>query len=219
MARVARVAVENAALSFDKIYTYLIPDGMDARPGCRVTAPFGAGNRTRFGIVMETADGPAPQRAKTLASLVDEKPLLDAEMLALARWLRETTFCTYFDAVRALLPPGAGVRLQYQYLLPRGAVLPGGADGDRRRVFEYLKGRGRPVREETLCAALALAPDAPVLRDLCEEGLLIKSQLVRQRVLDGKLVMVRLANGIETLSDVTVKIRSEEHTSELQSPR
>ena len=124
-------------------------------------------------------------------------------MLALARWLRETTFCTYFDAVRALLPPGAGVRLQYQYLLPRGAVLPGGADGDRRRVFENLKGRGRPVREETLCAALALAPDAPVLR---EEGLLIKSQLVRQRVLDGKLVMVRLANGIETLSDVTVKI-------------
>lgn len=52
MARVARVAVENAALSFDKIYTYLIPEDMDARPGCRVTAPFGAGNRTRFGIVM-----------------------------------------------------------------------------------------------------------------------------------------------------------------------
>ena len=113
MARIARVAVENAALSFDKIYTYLIPEDMDARPGCRVTAPFGAGNRTRFGIVMETADAPAPQRAKTLVSLVDEKPLLDAEMLALARWLRETTFCTYFDAVRALLPPGAGVRLQY----------------------------------------------------------------------------------------------------------
>ena len=88
MARIARVAVENAALSFDKIYTYLIPEDMDARPGCRVTAPFGAGNRTRFGIVMETADAPAPQRAKTLVSLVDEKPLLDAEMLALARWLR-----------------------------------------------------------------------------------------------------------------------------------
>ena len=70
-ARIARVAVENAALSFDKIYTYLIPEDMDARPGCRVTAPFGAGNRTRFGIVMETADAPAPQRAKTLVSLVD----------------------------------------------------------------------------------------------------------------------------------------------------
>ena len=54
MARIARVAVENAALSFDKIYTYLIPEDMDARPGCRVTAPFGAGNRTRFGIEMET---------------------------------------------------------------------------------------------------------------------------------------------------------------------
>ena len=210
MARVARVAVENAALSFDKIYTYQIPDGMDARPGCRVTAPFGAGNRTRFGIVMETADEPAPGKVKPLASLVDAAPLLDAEMLALARWLRETTFCTYFDAVRALLPPGAGVRLQYQYLLPRGAALPDGADGDRRRVFEYLEGRGRPVQEERLCAALALAPDAPVLRDLCGEGLLIKSQLVRQRVLDGKLVMVRLADGIETLSDVTVKITAKQ---------
>ena len=39
---------------------------------------------------------------------------------------------------------------------------------------------------------------------------MIKSQLVRQRVLDGKLVMVRLADGIETLSDVTVKITAKQ---------
>ena len=65
-------------------------------------------------------------------------------------------------------------------------------------MFEYLKGRGRPVREETLCAALALAPDAPVLRDLRRKGDCRSCPPAASR---RQLVMVRLADGIETPDD------------------
>jgi primosomal protein N' (replication factor Y) len=76
---------------------------------------------------------------------------------------------------------------------------------------EYLSGRGKPVREETMLAALGLAADAPVLRFLCENGTLIKSQEIRQRILDEKLVMARLADGISELSDITeVKITAKQ---------
>ncbi|WP_366799222.1 hypothetical protein, partial [uncultured Oscillibacter sp.] len=45
---------------------------------------------------------PAPQ-LKPLAALLDKEPLLNEEMLRLALWLKEHTFCTYFDALRVLL--------------------------------------------------------------------------------------------------------------------
>ncbi|WP_066453000.1 replication restart helicase PriA [Anaerotruncus rubiinfantis] len=206
MPLIANVVVENATLQFDKPYSYLVPEKMPVRPGCRVVVPFGAGNRTRFGLVLELIERENTARLKKIASLIDEKPLLSSEMVLLARYLRDTTFCGYFDAVRALLPPGIGVALKYTYELAKDASISEDAPQDERQVFDYLSGRGRPVREETLCAALGIAPEAPALRALCEREIVLKSQEVRQRILDEKLVMARLADGIGELSDVTVKI-------------
>lgn len=202
MAVIAKIIVENATLHFDKPYSYLIPDGMEVRQGCRVTVPFGAGNRTRFGLVtaVEETDR-ISDKLKRVASLVDREPLLNSELVNLACYLHDTTFCGYYDAVRALLPPGIGVELKYTYMLASGAQPPEG--GEECRVYDYLKGRGKPVREETLCVAMAVEPDAPVLRTLCEREIIVKSQEVRRRVLDEKQIMVRLADGINELSDIT----------------
>ena len=106
MPLVARVVVENAAQSFDKIYSYRVPEGMPVRPGCRVTAPFGAGNRTRFGLAVAVEEEPDAAGLKPLATLVDPEPLLSDKLLSLVFWLRDNTFCTYFDAVKALLAAG-----------------------------------------------------------------------------------------------------------------
>ena len=44
---IAEVVIDGAAGSFDKRYSYLIPDNLvkTAVAGCRVTVPFGAGNQ------------------------------------------------------------------------------------------------------------------------------------------------------------------------------
>lgn len=204
----ARVAVADAAPQYDKLYSYLIPEGVAVQAGCRVTVPFGAGNRTRLGIVLDTGDEAYTDKLKALASLVDPEPLLNAELLGLVHWLRENTFCGYFDAVRTILPPGIGVKLEFTYELPRISKegdLPDGKqeDGDRGLIVEYLRARRKPVREETLLQALGITAGSPALASLCMEGLVVKSQEVRRRVLDDKQVMVRLADGISELSDVT----------------
>lgn len=209
----AQVALENASLQYDKLYSYRIPEGMVAQPGCRVTVPFGAGNRTRQGLVMAIEQREPNARLKPLAGLIDPAPLLNAELLELVRYLREYTFCSYFDAVRTLLPPGLGVALKYVYLLEQGAKLPGDADADMTRIFEYLRGRGKPAREETMCAALGLEPTCPALMRLCVAGVIVKSQEVRQRILDEKLVMVRPADGVEELADVADKLSAKQQTA------
>ena len=95
MVQTARVALENASLQYDRLYSYRVPEGMSLLAGCRVTVPFGAGNRTRLGIAMEVSQEEG-EGLKSLSSVVDTAPLLNGELLGLARWLRENTFCCYF---------------------------------------------------------------------------------------------------------------------------
>ena len=109
----AKVAVEGATFSFDKWYDYAIPEHLrDAvRPGSVVLVPFGRGRaRPRTGVVL--AVEPA-QREKPLKALYDAAPegaQLTPELLELVQYLREHTFCTYYDAVRAVIPYGAQYR-------------------------------------------------------------------------------------------------------------
>lgn len=206
--KIARVVLEDATPQYDKPYSYMIPDGMAAAAGMRVTVPFGAGNRTRLAMVLETEEAPETPGLKAVSGTVDKTPLLNGELLDLARWLRDNTFCCYYDAVRALLPPGIGVNLKYTYELACEA--PEGETGDRRRIIDYLDGRGKPTREETLLAAMGMEANAPALRDLCAQGIVLKSQEVRRKVLDGKQAMVRLEEGIRELSDVAVKITAKQ---------
>ncbi|MBC8585721.1 replication restart helicase PriA [Youxingia wuxianensis] len=207
MVKAAKVVVENATLRFDKPYTYLVPQNLQAKlkAGCRVVVPFGAGNRPRFGLVMEISDITSSDRLKEVASIVDEEPLLSEEMLYLVNYLHETTFCSYFDGVRCLLPPGIGVAMTYTLELA-GQTDPTLFSGEQLQIIEYLQGRGKPVKEQTLLNALQISPDAPALRSLVSKGTVIRSQEVKRRILDEKMVMVRLTQDIYELSDIAVKI-------------
>lgn len=109
MAQIAAVAVDKATPQFDRVYSYLVPDGLPVQVGCRVTVPFGRGNRRRLGLVLSLSESEDTARLKKIASLVDRQPLIGEEQLGLMRWLREHTFCSWFDAVRVLIPAGLGM--------------------------------------------------------------------------------------------------------------
>lgn len=115
--RCAIVAVDTKAYSADKRYTYLLPDGLQAQPGSRVLVPFGRGNRQVQGLILELADCADPAGLKEVLSVTDPDPLIDRNLLEVISFLKEHTFCTYFDAVRAVLPAGCRVKLQEFYQL------------------------------------------------------------------------------------------------------
>lgn len=112
-----RVAVEMGGRGADQLWTYALPPGLQGRvvPGSRVQVPFGRGE-ARAGTVfdvLDRADVP-PERLRAVLAVLDPDaavPTLDAEGLALARYLADQTVCTLAQAVRALLPPeGPGER-------------------------------------------------------------------------------------------------------------
>ncbi len=102
---IARIAVSAANYAIDKPYSYWIPQGMTLRPGQRVQLPFGRGNRRCEGIVL-TVEEAEEEGLKAVECCLDPEPILTEHQLRLAAFLRERYFCTYYDAVRGMLPAG-----------------------------------------------------------------------------------------------------------------
>ena len=113
---IAKIAVSAATFAIDKPYSYWIPERMDVQTGIRVTVPFGKGNKRTEGIVLGVEEGSA-DGLKAVERLLDETPMVTQEMLRLAAFLRERYFCTFYDAVRTMLPAGVWFRSSETYRL------------------------------------------------------------------------------------------------------
>ena len=100
---IGKIAVSAATFAIDKPYSYRIPEGMALQPGMRVQVPFGRANKRSEGIVLAVENGDG-ERLKPIDHCLDELPLLSQRMLQLAAFMRERYFCTFFDAIRVMLP-------------------------------------------------------------------------------------------------------------------
>ena len=118
---IAKIVVAAAVYAIDKPYDYLVPPALEEKcvPGVRVAVPFGKGNRRSEGIVLEviSLELPPAYSLKPVESVLDDAPVLDDTMLHLAAFLRERYFCTFFDAVRAMLPAGLWFHAKNQVVL------------------------------------------------------------------------------------------------------
>jgi len=191
------VAVDRTAYHFDKLFDYRIPPEFSgtAQAGCRVTVPFGGGNRRRQGMIMALETTSEYERIKPLTAVLDKAPLLSTEMLALAVWLRERTFCTYFDAVKAMLPVGITLKLTTVYSAApalRETLEAGRLDEEEQALGEALLKSGAPLEREKLLDSCGLSADSKYLEKMLEAGLLIQDSDSVRRVSDATLRMVRL---------------------------
>ena len=118
---VAQVAVEAAVFYFDKLFSYRIPSGPleKVSRGCRVLVPFGRGNRLCEGLVFSVSAEESGEGLKELEAVLDEEPVLNEEGFRIVEYMAETVFCSYYDAVKCLLPAGLSVDAFQHYLLER----------------------------------------------------------------------------------------------------
>ena len=102
---IAKLAVSAANFAIDKPYSYRIPESMVLQPGQRVIVPFGRGNRRCEGVVLAVEEGDQGN-LKSVEQSLDEEPVVSAYLLRLAAFVRERYFCTFYDAIRTMLPAG-----------------------------------------------------------------------------------------------------------------
>ena len=152
---IAGIAIANAVYAMDKPYSYRVPQSLSLSLGQRVTVPFGFGNTRTEGLVLSLEEGDR-EGLKNVEGVLEAEPLLSDTQLRLAAFLRERYFCTFYDAVRAILPAGywfrekETVRLTEDRSWETASIRKEGA----KEVLNYLRDQGGGCREPALGAVI-----------------------------------------------------------------
>lgn len=192
---VVKIAVDQATFSFDKPYSYLWPADLgQPQVGVRVLVPFGGGNRTRQGLVLSYEDMTDVAGLKAVMSVMDKEPLLSPEMVELARFMQERTFCTLFDAVRAMLPTGLYMQVK-AVLRPAADVAPEILETltpNERQILAFVSKCPGGADKDSLLNRLGMDADTPALDHLLDLGVLVRSDQGFRHTGDATIRTVRL---------------------------
>lgn len=193
---VAKVAVENTAYSFDMLFDYSVPDFLipSVKPGVRVFIPFGNGSKKRIGMVFSVRkEKEISSKIKSLSGVLDLEPLLTQEMLMSANFVREQTFCTYFDACKQFLPIGYSTKITVSYAADpdyKGEFF----DETEQAVYDFLLAKNRFLKDETVIRECKLQKCLDILDKMFISGKLLRNTESKRRVNDAVLKMVKLAH-------------------------
>ena len=152
---IAQIAVSAAIYAIDKPYSYWVPPQLSVAPGMRVLVPFSQGNRRVEGVVLAVTDG-EETGLKSVAAVLDETPVLSEPLLHLAAFLRERYFCTFYDAVKAMLPAGLWFSVQEEWTLevPVDEAKVAKSHRDALAILQAAADRGGVIRTQELRQAV-----------------------------------------------------------------
>lgn len=209
---VVRAAVEKTLYHFDKLFDYAVPDYLcdKAKAGVRILVPFGGGNKKRQAVIMQTytANETDNMRClKSVSAILDDSPLLSKEMLKLVCSMKERFYCTYFDAVKAMLPLGVNYRVSSVYGLTEKDDYSALND-EQKRIISLFSGKKRKIKQNDLFAKLGIDCESKDLTYLLENGYLVKSATAMRRIGDASVRMIRLSNRYST--DIKLSPRQRE---------
>lgn len=202
--KVAAVAVENTAFSFDQPFSYLLGDG-ECTPGCRVLVPFGRGDKCRQGFVLAVSEYNGKDNLKRISQVIDEAPVLNDEMLKLVVWLRERTFCTYFEAAKAVLPSGMCHRTVTTYTAVPNIDLSD-FSSDEKQIYKFLLSQKGYIEGEKLLKKLGFSPEISLLEKMVKKGLLLRNFDSVRKTGDLTVKTVRLTQGGREILETTEKL-------------
>ena len=200
---IARVALSGAVYSIDKLYDYLVPDRLEKETsvGKRVSVPFARGNRRQEGMVFALVSESEYRKLKPIDGFLDEEPILDPGSLKLAGWIRQRFFCTYYDAIKAMLPAGIWLKSDEVCTLvnpsdKEGAY--GAADGDpaAEALLDMLFDLDGSCSVHALRSALGAASSA-ALQKLTEAGIIQQSAELKRAVNDRTATLASLTVSAE----------------------
>jgi primosomal protein N' (replication factor Y) (superfamily II helicase) len=168
----------------DRSFTYRLPVSLRHRiqAGCRVIAPFA--RRKLMGVVIALHSNPPETECKEVLRLVDEQPVFNAEMLALANWVSEYYCAPLGEVLRGMVPLGGEARKGAVYSLTgdgrdliRQSVLGLDTESPDQQILRLLD--ERPRNETWLKQRVPGA--ASHLTRLAKKGLVVREQFILEK--------------------------------------
>src|SRR5215813_10555987 len=185
-------------------FTYRLSGDMASRAqlGCRVLVPFGKKLLTAF--IVDLNENPQTEveesDIKDVEELLDETPIITAEILELTRWVSDYYFAPWGECLRAALPAGA-TSISEQVISLTGAGRRALSDGriapSKLEVLRILSGSDF-VTAKQIERNLSRSRAGDLIRQLAREGLITVSQRIADTQLKPRLQnVVRLKTEFE----------------------
>lgn len=206
MVTIAGIAVENSVYHFDKIFDYIVPCELvpSAVAGCRVIVPFGRGNKKKQGIIMYVKIADEKGDLKEIVSILDKSPVLNSSLIKLVSFIKSRCYCTYYDAVKTMLPVGINYRMTALYSLnisDETELLD--LSDEERRLCEYLHRKRKGIKEKDLYKDMGYDESCKIPGLLVSKGIVQKEYDAVRKVQDASVKMVRLTG--KNISKLTPK--------------
>jgi primosomal protein N' (replication factor Y) len=154
----------------DTAFSYRVPEGMEPAIGGRVLVPFR--QQRMSGIVVDLHDRKPAVVTKNVVRVLDEAPVLDAQLLRLGKWIADYYLAPVGEVFRTMLPLSAEFKRTILYRIAEQGQLAlhlGGMSGSsaraRRtpeeqlvefRVLDYLANREAAL-EASLRSAMGVS--------------------------------------------------------------
>ncbi|HEV2200314.1 MAG TPA: primosomal protein N' [Bryobacteraceae bacterium] len=168
----------------DQVFTYSLPETLRprVRTGCRVLAPFG--NRKLSGVVIRTHADHLSSPVKEILKLLDEEPVLGADLLELGQWVSEYYCAPPGETLRAMTPLSGEMRRGKIYSLTaagrdvaRQLHLGDEADDAKAQILRLLDARSLAAASLTR----KFPKGAAILRALEKSGLVQAEDVAAER--------------------------------------
>lgn len=209
---VAKVAISNASYCYDKEYSYAVPSQWQSLidSGTRVLVPFGRGNRKRIGFVTRTyqRDTYNPD-LKPILQVIDEKTLVSDELMRLIFWLKENTFCTFYEAFKTVVPSGFAYRYKQHYSLVNAEIDEELTD-EEKYVVDFMNNAVSVKEIDAFLDDSACDSKKAVIQSLIEKGVVEEVDEFKRKVGDESVKMVAISDGYKN-GDVVKKLTAKQH--------
>jgi len=168
----------------DQPFTYALPETLQHRvqPGSRILVPFGA--RKLTGVIVNCHDDQPAMATRQALRLIDSEPVLNAELLALGRWIAGYYCAPLGEVLRSMLPLAAEIRSGKVWSLTdsgrdaaRQLLLDASPEDPAVQVLRMLE--KRPLSAAYLSKALPIA--AKAIRALERRGFIVAEQVQTER--------------------------------------
>ncbi len=186
----AEVLVEIKAKSLDKTFTYKIPSGMGIEVGMRVLVPFG--KRKLEGFVLKINNsGDFDYELKEIVSVIDDKPVINNEMMKLGEYISKKTLSPLICAYQTMLPRALKAKNGFNVNKKYVSYLVINKDGSdlktdkQKEVYNFVKDGEKVLKKD------AVLISAYTVKSLLDKGYLkeINEEVYR---LDGDINLQRL---------------------------
>lgn len=201
MKKILKIALEKVNYVADKLYSYYDESECDFSVGQRVLVPFGVSNSKRLGIILEIEDAEAySQNMKSVYCAIDEHPIINFEIVNLIKWIKSKYFCTYFDALRLILPSGIGGNTgQIIYECVQNPNLLN-ADTEEKNFLDLIKKTGKDKISLKEISSLKIRNYSSVLERLISKGFVRQLACRAKTVGRRKIGIFSICDGYESQS-------------------